>query len=72
MGPTLHQRIQKRAFELWEKRGRPLWSSLDDWLEAERQVLAETDSPIDALRGISAERTSHRPLRSSLGLRGSW
>ena len=30
--------IRKKAYELWEKRGRTPGHSLDDWLEAERIV----------------------------------
>jgi len=30
--------IRKKAYELWEKRGRKAGHSLDDWLEAERIV----------------------------------
>jgi hypothetical protein len=32
--------IEKLAFHLWEKRGRPAGSHEEDWLEAERQVRA--------------------------------
>lgn len=37
----LHQRIQKKAFELYTKRGYGHGSDLKDWLEAERIVLSE-------------------------------
>lgn len=30
--------IRKKAYELWDKRGRKGGHSLDDWLEAERIV----------------------------------
>lgn len=30
--------IRKKAYELWEKRGRKAGHSSDDWLEAERIV----------------------------------
>ncbi len=30
--------IRKKAYELWEKRGRKAGHSYDDWLEAERIV----------------------------------
>ena len=30
--------IRKKAYELWEKRGRTTGHPLDDWLEAERIV----------------------------------
>ncbi|MDR4458975.1 MAG: DUF2934 domain-containing protein [Nitrospirales bacterium] len=36
---ALHSSIAKRAFELYESRGRTKGKDLDDWLEAERQIL---------------------------------
>lgn len=35
---ALHSGIAKRAFELYEARGRTKGKELDDWLEAERQM----------------------------------
>ena len=37
----LGTRISKRAYELYEKRGRTHGHSFEDWLEAERQILTE-------------------------------
>jgi hypothetical protein len=34
-----HERIASRAYTLYEQRGRQDGYDLDDWLEAERQVL---------------------------------
>ena len=34
-------RISLRAYELWERHGRPQGRDLDDWLEAEREIEAE-------------------------------
>lgn len=34
-------RISLRAYEIWEKRGRPHGDDLENWLEAEREVNAE-------------------------------
>jgi hypothetical protein len=34
----LNSLIQKKAYELWEKRGRKPGHSMEDWLEAERIV----------------------------------
>lgn len=30
--------IRARAYELWEKRGRPEGASHEDWLQAEREI----------------------------------
>ena len=35
---TLEERIQRKAHELWEERGRTDGHDLDDWLKAERLV----------------------------------
>jgi hypothetical protein len=34
----LYEMIQKKAYELYEKRGREQGKDLDDWLEAEKMV----------------------------------
>lgn len=38
--PT-HEEIAERAFQLFERRGGVAGCDLDDWLEAERQILLE-------------------------------
>lgn len=38
----LHVRIEKRAYELYERRMRK--GALDDWLEAEREILSPEPS----------------------------
>jgi len=35
---ALTEQIRKKAYELWEKRGRPSGNSMRDWLEAERII----------------------------------
>ena len=35
---TLHEMIEKKAFEIYEKRGKEPGRDLDDWLEAERII----------------------------------
>lgn len=37
----IHDKIQKKAFELYRKRGRIKGSDWDDWFEAERIVMSE-------------------------------
>ncbi|MFA6079398.1 MAG: DUF2934 domain-containing protein [Candidatus Omnitrophota bacterium] len=34
----INEQIRKKAYELWEKRGRPSGNSMKDWLEAERII----------------------------------
>ena len=38
---TLHEMIEKKAYEIHEKRGRQHGKNLDDWLEAEKVVKRE-------------------------------
>ena len=38
--PLIHETIAARAFELWEKYGRPENQALDNWLQAERELLS--------------------------------
>jgi hypothetical protein len=33
--------IRARAYEIWERRGRPEGAGHDDWLQAEREILSE-------------------------------
>jgi hypothetical protein len=35
---NLHERVQRRAYELWESEGRPAGREHDHWLQAEREV----------------------------------
>jgi hypothetical protein len=37
--PDVMKRIAETAYYLWEKRGRPHGSDMQDWIEAERIVL---------------------------------
>jgi hypothetical protein len=41
-----HEQIEKLAYQLWEKRGRPLGSPDEDWLRAERHFIQGLDSPL--------------------------
>jgi hypothetical protein len=37
----LHELVAKRAYEKWCKRGRPCGTHLQDWFEAEQEVMKE-------------------------------
>jgi hypothetical protein len=41
----LEQRIRQRAQEIYEQRGGGEGSALDDWLQAEREVLGTGEQP---------------------------
>ena len=44
--PT-HEEIAQRAFVIYEQRGAANGSDLDDWLEAERQLLLDRIRAVD-------------------------
>jgi hypothetical protein len=39
----LHEKIQRRAYELYELRGRDDGRDFDDWLKAESELIGSTD-----------------------------
>jgi hypothetical protein len=41
--PSRSRQIRARAYELWEKAGRPAGRDLEFWLEAEREISTPTD-----------------------------
>ncbi len=47
----LHDLIARRAYELFEKRGREEGHECEDWLEAERQMLLELEPESVTLSG---------------------
>jgi len=57
----LHDRISRKAYDVYQTRGAADGSSLDDWLRAEREVrwapqeeLQETDRAFHVMIGVSA------------------
>jgi len=68
---ALHQTIAKRAFELYEARGRIHGKDLDDWLEAERQIfqrnvpsassVPEADMKGESPKGSKKPRATKKP-----------
>lgn len=61
MAPELHDRIAQRAYELARRRGLASGRELEDWLEAERQVVfgqprnTPPDNPSDPVKTRSNE-----------------
>jgi hypothetical protein len=37
-GSPSYEQIAERAYYIWESKGRPWGQSLEDWLEAEKQL----------------------------------
>jgi hypothetical protein len=46
MEPLLEKEVQVRAYELYEQRGKGDGFALQDWLEAEAEVLARFFNPL--------------------------
>jgi Protein of unknown function (DUF2934) len=42
--PELDDKIRRRAYELYEERGRTDGSEVEDWIQAETEVLGSNDT----------------------------
>jgi hypothetical protein len=47
----IEERIRRRAYELYEQRGRVEGFALDDWLQAEAEILGAQKPKVKAARG---------------------
>lgn len=45
--PSLYERTARRAYELYQQRGGAHGHDVEDWLEAERQIVAQLAVPAD-------------------------
>ena len=52
----LTEKIQKVAYELYEKRGRTPYNELADWFEAEKQIKKEFQPDILKKKGVRKNR----------------
>ena len=52
----IEERIRQRSFELYEQRGRVDGFALDDWLQAEREILGAQKRKAKAARGSQCSR----------------
>jgi hypothetical protein len=57
-----HDDIERRAYELYESRGREDGRDLDDWLQAERET--RNDEP-DVRRGAARNNATPLPERQT-------
>ena len=51
--PLLEKEVQVRAYELYEKRGKGQGFALQDWLEAEAEVLARFSNSLPSSSAIA-------------------
>jgi hypothetical protein len=62
MDPELRRRIEQRAYSLWEADGRPEGRALNNWLQAEREMVDRSDideeKPAARKTGLSRQEWS--------------
>jgi len=58
--PLLEKEVQVRAYELYEQRGKGQGFALQDWVEAEAEVLARFTNPLRRGSWIAAAWSSSR------------
>ena len=66
---TLHEQIRRRAFELFEQRGREEGHELDDWLQAEEE-LTQLGNENDCRMMSPSGRTNHARAEQSRTFQG--
>jgi hypothetical protein len=59
------EQIEKKAFEIYESRGREGGHEVEDWAEAERQV-AETGTPEESVPTRFSDESSQEYRRATL------
>lgn len=62
---ALHEKIARKAFELYEQRGHLHGYDMEDWLEAERLIFREMKSQLTHIT-TTARRKKSSPEPSSL------
>jgi hypothetical protein len=58
MEPLLEKEVQVRAYELYEQRGKEQGFAVQDWLEAEDEVLASFSDPLPSGSWIASAWSS--------------
>ena len=66
---TNHNELTNRAYQLWEKAGRPEGRDLEFWLQAEQQIRSHGNQSADA-RPASTATTAVNGARQSLSASG--
>ena len=56
--PLLEKEVQVRAYELFEQRGKKQGFAVQDWLEAEDEVLARFSDPLPSSSWIASAWSS--------------
>jgi hypothetical protein len=56
----LEEQIRRRAYELYERRGRQVGHETEDWLQAEAELAAERNQPV-AVAAVKKTRKAPAP-----------
>lgn len=63
--PINDDTIARKAYELWESRGRPHGTGEDDWFEAERALHSEANGKKPARAKAVKKAAAKKPARKS-------
>jgi len=63
--PLPYEQVQRRAYELYEQRGRQDGRQLDDWLQAEQDLLSAASTAIADIRAEVAPKAPTPRRRST-------
>ena len=44
--PPTHEQITRRAFQIWQEKGRPIGTEQQDWAAAERELQREREHAV--------------------------
>ena len=59
----LEEQVRRRAYELYERRGREHGHEVEDWLQAEAELAAERNTPLP----VAAIKAARKPPVTSAG-----
>lgn len=64
---ALRKQVEDRAYALWESQGRPHGRDVEDWLQAETEIMAagETGSSVNALSSTASPAGRRTKAESS-------
>ena len=65
-----HERIRRRAYEIWEEEGRPKGRQLEHWHRAERELAGEDATSEESEEDIEAAHDYERRLNERGGRAG--
>lgn len=58
---TLEERIRQRAYEIWEREGRPHGQDFEHWFQANRELEDQPDDNLTQVGGIQSSGAPPAP-----------